>query len=155
MVSFSRAALLATGIMGMTFIWLNRRHKGYEFFVVVIAVIAFLLYAISSEELRSFFTNAVIRTDFGDAGRGRIIIRSLTAVFGQPLLIVLLFGVGNFITESTDNFLENYLTGTCDAQDIVCEARINMYIIKPLDKRANFDIIIYRHFSMCGEYNGY
>ena len=56
-----------------------------------------------------------------------------------------LFGVGNFITESTDNFLENYLTGSCDASDIVCEARINMYIIKTLNTdRLSFTLTVKR-----------
>lgn len=56
-----------------------------------------------------------------------------------------LFGVGNFITDSTDNFLENYLTGTCDASDIVCEARINMYIIKTLNTdRLSFTLTVKR-----------
>ena len=56
-----------------------------------------------------------------------------------------LFGVGSFITESSDNFLENYLTGTCEASDLVCEARDNMYIIKTLNTdRLSFTLTIKR-----------
>ena len=56
-----------------------------------------------------------------------------------------LFGVGNFITDSTENFLENYLTGSCDAADLVCEARENMYIIKTLNTdRLSFTLTIKR-----------
>ena len=56
-----------------------------------------------------------------------------------------LFGVGDFISASTDNFLENYLTGSCDASDIVCEARENMYIIKTLNPdRLSFTLTVKR-----------
>ena len=56
-----------------------------------------------------------------------------------------LFGHGNFITDSTDNFLENYLTGTCEAADLTCEARRNMYIIKTLNTdRLSFTLTIKR-----------
>lgn len=56
-----------------------------------------------------------------------------------------LFGVGDFIGSSTDNYFENYLTGTCDASDIVCEARENMYIIKTLNTdRLSFTLTVKR-----------
>ena len=56
-----------------------------------------------------------------------------------------LFGVGDFITASTENFLENYLTGSCEASDIVCEARENMYIIKTLNTdRLSFTLTVKR-----------
>ncbi len=56
-----------------------------------------------------------------------------------------LFGVGDFITSSTENFFENYLTGTCEASDIVCEARDNMYIIKTLNTdRLSFTLTVKR-----------
>ncbi|MBR2890852.1 MAG: ParA family protein [Bacilli bacterium] len=56
-----------------------------------------------------------------------------------------LFGVGDFITDSTDNYLENYLTGACEASDIVCEARDNMYIIKTLNTdRLSFTLTVKR-----------
>ena len=56
-----------------------------------------------------------------------------------------LFGVGDFITNSTDNYLENYLTGTCEASDIVCEARNDMYIIKTLNTdRLSFTLTVKR-----------
>ena len=56
-----------------------------------------------------------------------------------------LFGVGDFITSSSDNYLENYLTGSCDASDIVCEARNDMYIIKTLNTdRLSFTLTVKR-----------
>jgi len=56
-----------------------------------------------------------------------------------------LFGQGNFITDSTDNFLENYLTGTCSAADLTCEARENMFIIKTLNTdRLSFTLYVKR-----------
>ena len=44
-----------------------------------------------------------------------------------------IFGKGDFVTDSPDNFFEFLLAGKCEPQDIVCEARINMYIIKTLN----------------------
>lgn len=44
-----------------------------------------------------------------------------------------IFGVDNFIYERTDNYFEHLFTGQIDAREVVCEARINMYLIKTLN----------------------
>lgn len=44
-----------------------------------------------------------------------------------------IFGKGDFITNSNDDYFEFLLAGKCEPGDIVCEARINMYIIKTLN----------------------
>ncbi len=44
-----------------------------------------------------------------------------------------IFGVEKFIYERNDNYFEYLFTGQVDPKDIVCEARINMYLIKTLN----------------------
>ena len=44
-----------------------------------------------------------------------------------------LFGCGDFVTNQDNMYLEHLLAGQCNPEDIVCEARINMYIIKTLN----------------------
>lgn len=44
-----------------------------------------------------------------------------------------IFGAENFIYERTDNYFEHLFMGQIDAKDVVCEARINMYLIKTLN----------------------
>jgi cellulose biosynthesis protein BcsQ len=44
-----------------------------------------------------------------------------------------LFGCGDFVTNQENMYLEHLLAGQCNPEDIVCEARINMYIIKTLN----------------------
>ncbi len=56
-----------------------------------------------------------------------------------------LFGQGEFVTDSTDNFFENYLTDTAAKEDIVFEARENMYIIKTLNTdRLSYNMTVKR-----------
>ena len=56
-----------------------------------------------------------------------------------------LFGCGDFVTDQNNMYLEHLLTGQCNPEDIVCEARINMYIIKTLNTdRLSFTLTVKR-----------
>ena len=56
-----------------------------------------------------------------------------------------LFGKDGFIDERQDNYFEHLLAGQCNPEDIVCEARINMYIIKTLNTdRLSFTLTVKR-----------
>ncbi len=55
------------------------------------------------------------------------------------------FGNGDFVSARSDNFLEHYLAGQCSREDIVCEARDSMYIIKTLNTdRLSFTMTVKR-----------
>ena len=56
-----------------------------------------------------------------------------------------LFGCGDFVTDQNNMYLEHLLAGQCNPEDIVCEARINMYIIKTLNTdRLSFTLTVKR-----------
>lgn len=56
-----------------------------------------------------------------------------------------LFGADDFVKNDDTNFFEHYLAGTCSAEDIVCEARDNMYIIKTLNTdKLSFTLTVKR-----------
>lgn len=56
-----------------------------------------------------------------------------------------LFGCGDFVTDPNTPYFEDYLTGGCEASDLVCEARENMYIIKTLNTdKLSFEMTVKR-----------
>ena len=95
-LSFSRAALLQVGIMLLTFIWFNRKHRGYEQLFILLAATVFLMLLIENDRIQNFILRSVFRLNAGDAGRAVIRYNSLETISALPLIRTLLVGVGYF-----------------------------------------------------------
>lgn len=94
--SFSRAALLQAGLTTIVFVWLNRKHKGYEILLAAFAAMLMILVYLGNDGIRTFINNNILRIHIGEAGRSAIRARTWNAVQEVPFVRFLLFGVGYF-----------------------------------------------------------